>query len=76
MITAEKIGQCVKCPLGMYQPMKGQFNCRPCPRGHVTAEKGALEFSKCIFGKVYEIVMIVMIVNNLSTKTHKFINIF
>ena len=48
---SQNIGQCLECPLNTYQPKKGQFSCLKCPDGLVTTTKGAVDSSRCTFGK-------------------------
>lgn len=50
-IIVGDIGKCVVCPVNTYQPMEGQFDCLPCPNGHVTFTNGVVEAKECILGK-------------------------
>ncbi|XP_038050592.1 sushi, von Willebrand factor type A, EGF and pentraxin domain-containing protein 1-like isoform X2 [Patiria miniata] len=39
---------CSKCPIGSYQPRRGQHGCEPCPDGMTTRITGATTFSQCL----------------------------
>ncbi|XP_061181064.1 uncharacterized protein LOC133189681 [Saccostrea echinata] len=45
---------CVPCPLGQYQPARGQVQCLKCAQGQTTLLKGSRSPSDCVKGNVNE----------------------
>ena len=39
---------CEKCPIGEYQPMRGQSSCMPCVSGNTTEAVGTDVMTKCV----------------------------
>nr|XP_019922456.2 uncharacterized protein LOC105327443 isoform X8 [Crassostrea gigas] len=46
--------QCTLCPLGQYQPARGQSRCLRCPTGRTTLLEGSRRPSECVVGNVNE----------------------
>lgn len=46
--------QCSLCPLGRYQPARGQSRCLRCPSGQTTLLEGSRRPSDCVEGNVNE----------------------
>lgn len=46
--------QCTQCPLGQYQPARGQSRCLRCPTGRTTLLEGSRRPSECVVGNVNE----------------------
>lgn len=46
--------QCTLCPLGQYQPARGQSRCLRCPNGRTTLLEGSRRPSECVVGNVNE----------------------
>ena len=47
----ENTNDCIKCPVGFYQDLDAQFDCKPCPDGKSTIKRGSRSSDSCLGNK-------------------------